>query len=253
LLKKIKNYSNKKVDPILVENLSLKDLYSSVDRCFILATGPSIKKENLKVLTNEFTLSVSNFFVHDDYPELKSKFHIFAPFHSPITTNQAREWLKDAKLKSGINTIFVLSSDDKDVADDVLVGFKKIYYLKGGGFPVDFSISLPPIQTVVHISIYLAIYLGIKNIYLLGTDHSWVLHYGVSKHFYEENQHALVRENYSEWIDSDIGEEFHNNARLWDIYREIRDYSKKNGFTIVNLSKGSLLDIFPKSSLDSVV
>lgn len=242
------------VDNDIVQNAELKDKYNQIRRCFILATGPSINEESLQLLKGEFCISVSNFFVHPLYNELKPKFHVFAPLHPPIKQNQYLEWINDAINKTSFNNTFVMSNSDKEFLDiNISSSQSKLYYNTGGTFPVDFSKRLPPIQTVVHIAIYLAIYMGINEIYLLGVDHSWVLHYGESKHFYAENEHKLVQQNYSEWIEEDIGKEFKNNAILWDIYRDIRNYCKTINVNIVNLTKGSLLDIYEKNNLENII
>jgi len=240
-------------EKLLPENENLRSKYKDVKRCFILATGPSIKNENLDLLQNEFCISVSNFFVHEKYLSLKPKFHVFAPSHPPITSEQYSAWLKDASDNTHFETTFVVADSNRSIVESTLIHSNKLFYLSGGDFPVDFCKRLPPVQTVVHVAIYLAIYLGIKEIYLLGADHSWVLHYGKSNHFYEENKHKLVQQNYSEWIEDDIGKEFENNAVLWDFYRKIRSYSKENNYKIVNLTKESLLDVFERDTLENIL
>lgn len=236
----------------LAENEIYKNKFSDVKRCFILATGPSIKDENLELLQNEFCISVSNFFVHEKYSLLKPEFHVFAPLHTPITPDQYLGWINDALINTNFKTTYVICESNRDIVETTLSAHNTLYYLHGGNFPVDFTDKLPPVQTVVHVAIYLAMYLGIKEIYLLGTDHSWILHYGESKHFYEESKHVLVRQNYSEWTEEDIGKEFENNAILWSIYRKIRTYSHTVNTRIVNLSKGSLLDVFERNRLENI-
>ena len=102
-------------------------------------------------------------------------------------------------------------------------------------------------------AIYLAIYMGFNEIYLLGVDHSWLTHYGTSQHFYEEKDHKFTLHGYSEWIDNHLGDEFKKYVALWDQYLQIRSYCNENGIKIFNLSPNSLLDLFPKASLNEVL
>jgi hypothetical protein len=239
----------------LPENVEYKDTYKQGERCFILATGPSIKEEKLNLLKGEACISVSNFFVHEMFNELHPIFHVFAPLHLPLTAKEYKSWLKEAISHTNSDIKFVACHNDFNIINDGGLNNtnKFLYYITGGDFPINFVKGIPPIQTVVHIAIYLAIYLGFKEIYLLGVDHSWILHYGESRHFYEEHQHKLVQLNYSEWIEEDIGKEFESNAILWQIYRKIRTYAHENDIRIINLTKNSLLDIFPKMNLNEII
>ena len=63
----LKLFKAKKSDIIIAENSNLKNSYNNINRCFILATGPSIKNQDLTCLKDEFCISVSNFFVHPLY------------------------------------------------------------------------------------------------------------------------------------------------------------------------------------------
>ena len=86
------NFKNR----ILAENSILKNRSINIGRCFILATGPSINDIDLSILKGEFCISVSNFFVHPLFNEIKPEYHIFAESHHPITEEQYVSWLKDA-------------------------------------------------------------------------------------------------------------------------------------------------------------
>jgi hypothetical protein len=247
-----------KYSSLLKANAPLKNSATQVRRCFILATGPSIQQQDLSSLQGEFCISVSNFFVHPLFKKLDPQFHIFAPTHPPITEEQIGLWWKDATefMTGNTRTKVFLHATNKPEKEKfgVFSGQQVHYYYGGGRFPVDFTKQVPGIQTVVHLAIYLAMYLGIGEIYLLGCDHSWLNHYGKSMHFYQEEQHAFTRNNYSEWSEvKDIGEEFKNHANLWDIYRRIRTEAIKDNIRIYNATPGSLLDIFPRKELIQVL
>ena len=246
-----------KFSNLLSKNIALENSASDVKRCFILATGPSIKTQDLSRLQNEFCISVSNFFVHQMFSLIQPRYHVFAGTHYPITEEQVTSWWKDAEkhMEGSPKTEVLLFANDKKVVESngLFPGRGIYYYDIGGKYPVDFKRLIPDVQTVVHIAIYLAIYIGIQEIYLLGVDHSWLLHFGKSMHFYDEKQHAFTRAHYNEWSEiKDIGEDFRSHVRLWDIYRSIRTETSKNGIRIVNASPGSLLDIFPRISFESI-
>ncbi|MFI5153329.1 MAG: hypothetical protein ACHQET_08360 [Chitinophagales bacterium] len=244
--------------PLLKGNAPLENTAKESRRCFILATGPSIKSMDLSGLENEFCISVSNFFVHPLFNKIRPSYHIFAGIHPPITNMQVGNWWEDAAnaMEGNARTKVFINARDKKIQDEFSAFRNRPvhYYLEGGRYPVNFTKQLPEIQTVVHIAIYLATYLGIKEIYLLGCDHSWILHFGKSSHFYHESQHALTRNNYSEWSEiKDIGEEFRSYAVLWDIYRQIRTQALNKGVKIFNATPSSLLDIFPRRDLNEIL
>ena len=253
-MKKISTYihkffSNKKIkiDPILSLNRGLKNSYSG-ERCFILATGPSINKENLEILKGENCITVSNFFVHSKFNSLNPIFHVFAPLHPPITIEQFESWLSDADAKMSNNVKVVLSLSDKLHAEKIFKNKTRHFYLPGGDFPVELEKGIPPFQTVAHLAIYLAMYCGFEKIYLLGVDHDWLFNFGKGNHFYKENESKLFEAGHSEWNGVDLEMEFESHLKLWQIYKKI----KSTGIDIVNLNPQSFLDVFPKSSLKDI-
>ena len=246
-----------KYSRILKKNSQLKNTAKNIDRCFILATGPSIREQDLSGLEDEFCISVSNFFVHPLFKKINPRYHVFAGSHPPITPEQMADWWRDAEGHfRGSNVDIFIHAVNKNVQENfgLFKDHKVYYYLGEGKYPVDFAKAIPKIQTVVHVAIYLAMYLGFKEIYLLGCDHSWLLHHGISQHFYKEEQHSFTRNNYSEWSEvKDIGYEFKTHAKLWDVYRKIRSEAAKINCNIFNATPKSMLDIFPKKNLSEVL
>src|SRR6185437_6208885 len=59
---------------VLAANQSIYNRHAG-QRCFILATGPSIKTQPLHLLAGETCISVSNFFVHPDYGLIRPRYH----------------------------------------------------------------------------------------------------------------------------------------------------------------------------------
>src|SRR3989338_279873 len=171
----------------LKKNKELANIFKG-KRCFILATGPSIKTENLKSLAGELSLSVSNFFVHPDFKLIKPAYHIFAPFHPPITEEQSAKLFADAEKHFPEGQNVLISTTDRHIVEKY-DSFKKakVYYYAPGHKEltsrIDFTTKLPGIQTSPHIAIYLALYLGVKEINLLGVDHDWILHLKETRHF----------------------------------------------------------------------
>ncbi len=245
---------------VLTKNVELRDQHVG-KKCFILATGPSIKDQDLSRLQGEFCISLSNFFIHPDFKKIKPKYHFFVGSHSPVTDEQFAAWFKDAEAHFPDGQEIFVALKDKHIVDKYGV-FKKqkvYYYFVGDGRlghftkKVDFTKPLPTIQSSPHLGLYLALYVGCKEINLLGVDHDWLLHFGETRHFYDEKNNAMTKLGYSGWSSSAFEDELRSYITLWGIYKRIRDYAQEKVVSIYNCTPGSLLDVFPRRNLDEAI
>ncbi|MDO8590884.1 MAG: hypothetical protein Q7R65_02800 [bacterium] len=239
----------------LKKNKELENQFAS-RKIFILATGPSIKTQNLKILSGQLSISVSNFFVHPDFQIIKPEYHIFAPFHPPITEDQSVKLFADAErhFPEG-QKVFVSTTDRYIVEKYGLLKTSNIYYYAPGhkeldpNDKLDFTKQIPGIQTSPHIAMYLALFLGAKEIILLGCDHDWILHLKETRHFYDEKESVLTQNNYNEWEGHDLEVELRSYLSLWQKYKKIKSYAAGRSVSIYNATPSSLLDVFPRKNL----
>lgn len=242
---------------LLERNAALKDRHRG-ERCFIIATGPSIKQQDLKRLRGEFCIAVSNAFVHPDYARIAPRYHCVAPMHSPYTDADALRWFRDMENKVG-NATVLLSGSDKHLVDRYrLFQSQPVHYLlqdpqqdmeAPAANLTDLSRPLAPSQTVTQTALSLAIYLGFRTVYLLGTDHSWPLHIGTSVHFHDERERALGPEH---WHVTDHATYFERFAMLLRKYKAIKAAAERAGCSIYNATPNSLLDVFPKQVFETL-
>jgi hypothetical protein len=223
--------------------------------CFILATGPSIKMQNLGMLKGRNCITVSNFFVHPDFGTLKPIFHCIAPYHPPITEDAWGNWMLDLGSHLDIDTSVVFGLSDFKRSDKYFDGYQRYYlglwasgdYIARNG--VDLTGALLPPCSVSIQAIQLALGLGFSKILLLGFDHDYILHYRESRHFYDESKDAKVKGGYSEWDKSlvgDIGTIFESLAELWKQYRLLKSVAEKQNIQVINLTEGGFLDVFDR-------
>ena len=243
---------------ILARNRTLHNRHRG-ERCFILATGPSIKGQDLTLLRNETCIAVSNFFVHPDYALIKPRYYCLAPHHPPITEDAWQAWMTELSAGVGEATMFFSLVDQQRNTHDGLFANNEIHFLSMGGAwqrvrtkGVDLTHPVPGPQSVPVMALLIAIYMGFQSIYLLGCDHDWILHVGNSAHFYNENRHALNRKNYDEWLGSDFSSTCQDYINLWQQYRNIRDSAKLSSTKIYNATDGGLLDVFPRSAYNTI-
>jgi len=242
---------------ILAHNKELRNRHLG-ERCFILATGPSIKTQDLKALQGETCIAVSNFFVHPDYHLIAPRYHCMAAYHPPITEEGWIAWMKEAAAKTGDSTFFFALSDLKRHQDAGVGAGRSVHYLHCGRSSasrqhgVDLTKPIFGPVSVPVMALQVALYMGFKRIYLLGCDHDWILHMNRSSHFYEEEQHALVRNGYNEWFNFDWETDFAFMAALWRQYKTIRLCAESCSAEIYNATPGGLLDVFPRVRYESL-
>ncbi|HMB96326.1 MAG TPA: N-acetylneuraminate synthase family protein, partial [Tepidisphaeraceae bacterium] len=115
---------NSTPDPIMVQqeqliklNRPLRDRHAG-QRCFIIATGPSIRQQDLSKLAGENIIAVSNLFVHPEYQTIAPKYHCIAQFHKPITEEAWQAWMDELAAKSGDAKLFFGVRDrDRNLRD----------------------------------------------------------------------------------------------------------------------------------------
>lgn len=254
------------IEPQIVERLQIVQANSQLkdrhvgQRCFILATGPSIKDQPVRQLAGEHCIAVSNFFVHPDYRAIRPRYHCIAPFHAPITEEGWQDWLREASTATGDAEMFF---GLRDLERNTRAGHfnqREKHFLNFAGsleqleaHGVDLTRILPSPQSVTIMALYAAVYMGFKEIYLLGCDHDWILHLNSSTHFYDESQHALNRGGYNEWFAPGLDTYFKDYLSLWKQYRTLGQIAERRGVRIVNATRGGLLDVFPRAQFESLL
>ena len=148
-------------------------------RCFVLATGPSIKEEDLTPLRNEWCIGVGEFYRHQHYRLIRPAYYAFAPTHPPFTDDDKLRELAEMKQQSQNETFFFAASDKQVVEkSDLVADCQRVHYLDFRIFrndapaQVDLTSALPTPCSAAVIAVWIAIYMGFAEIYLVGCDHN---------------------------------------------------------------------------------
>ena len=195
-----------------------KNLFKN-KRCFIIGTGTSLDDVNMSLFDNEITIGINlilkhptfipNYLVVGDTQVLKNHYHdifsdkmnngMYVLGNSCLLTGKGNCTDGPGSTCYGIpldpkyKNIYSLEHWEKSeifinhIADD------RSKLLKTGEYYIDWEFfqwfTSYGASTVDNLAIPLAVYLGFKNIYLLGCDAGW-------DHFYDVNR----REGKREWI-----------------------------------------------------
>lgn len=118
-------------------------------------------------------------------------------------------------------------------------------------------LGMPRPRNVLIPSIMVGIWLGFKQIYLTGADHSWMSTIHVADdnrvesrqpHFYKDNAHEVERIRV-DYIDRPLHSVVHSFYVAFRAYHQIQRFATRAGVEIINSTPGSFIDAFPRKSL----
>lgn len=216
------------------------------ERCFILGGGPSLKKIDPAPLRNEFTFGVNGVFLIYDWLGFEPSYYVVEDF----LVFEDR-WRDIMKRVLGSTCFFPVQFRHPQFDRDNHVYFRAIYeFDPRAGFP-RFSENPARLMwiggTVTYICLQLALYMGFKEVYLVGMDHNYVKpdHVRTSgnvwtstgadpNHFHPDYFGSGYR-----WHDPQV-------ARMEIAYRKAREVYAARGVSIRNATAGGRLEIFER-------
>lgn len=230
------------------------------DSAFLIATGPSLKKENLKLLKGQDCFTVSNAFLLNEINIINPLLHFFAPHHTPITRKSFYKWLMQSDKKLPKKTDIIMSYDDKSFKDKKLYKSRNIFYLKISKnikkFHTNIEKPLPKFQTGSLMILPVLINMGYKKIYLLGCDHNQLKNFNSRiDNFYDEKKDLRFTTGKNK-LNSHflkLDKELKASLEVYNQYLEYKKIAKDMNVQIINLSKYSWIDIFNFNSLKKII
>lgn len=206
------------------------------ERCFIVGTGPSLRMDDLEKIKGEKSFSVNSIVL--SFPDTT-----WRPTYYAIQDNNGYQKLKDAIRKACIPVIFNGISDGKltptmDV-DFIPYPLHKLDHGKMipkhiNKFSSDAFKVVYDGHSITYSAMQLAVYMGFKEIILLGVDCDYsqavnhVKAYAVQD---DINAAYLMRES----------------------YKVARKYADEHGIKILNATRNAKLDVFEKVLLEDVI
>lgn len=218
--------------------LDYKGLHNG-ERCFIIATGPSLTMEDIESLKNENTISMNSicklyektdwrptyFAVQDNlvFESLQEiirahkEVPVFISDNIPSKFKREKEWVE-------------FPTDTKYHSYDIL---RKKYYAK---FSDDAYDIVYDGYSIAYSCIELAVYMGFKEIYLLGADCTYL---GEKEHFVDSGVEDRARK--------------YATPKLIVGYEKVKEYADSHGIKVYNTTRGGVLEVFPRVALEDVL
>ncbi|MDV4179934.1 hypothetical protein R1521_15640 [Rhizobium brockwellii] len=239
----------------LAENRQLAGLHAG-QRCFILGNGPSVKGLDLSRLQGENVITVSNGYLHSDFDKFQSRYHCVPQItYGLMTSEDVVRWFDEMHSHLGAAELFLSSTEAELVRKHNLFSGRTVRYLVlGESFDerpsveiVDISQPVPRVDSVPVMALMIAMYLGFKEIILLGVDHDRFLSSPYQYAFDLKVQKGKdITVNADGTPRRNRHDDFQQAARLWRQYRAISNIARANDIRVVNSTPGGALDEFER-------
>lgn len=226
-------------------------------RCFILGNAPSLNNHDLTLLRHDVVFSVSNGYLHPDYSIYKPKYHCLPriPYSEVrFTKEHTLTWLTEMDSRIGDATLAVSGEEASLLHTHGLCPQRDILPLDFAMAPyqmpaniIDICGPLATVQSVPVMTLNIALYMGFKDVYILGVDHSDLCDRKYV-YFYEKSLNTGLEGsvdaegNLTESNFSTISGLF----RLFAQYEEIKKAAALRNVSIFNANPLGLLDTFPR-------
>lgn len=257
----------------LGQNALLKDRYIG-KRCFIIGNGPSIKNIDFSKLSNEYTFSVNQLSRNPQFEKLHTNFHVWADERFFHIDEDSPEDLELLDVMKKVNTV-----DNKPIvfykykAYEMIQKFKldevlDIHYFEEtyldrymiNSWNLDFTRLVPGFSTVVHYIICLAMYMGFKEIILLGCDCTGIVSIAESRigqaekaaYGYSISKNEKKRMEKMQDLTS-FRDEMQWWVNIFDDYSILDKYCIEHGVKLLNATNPTLLENVTRIELDNVL
>lgn len=215
-------------------------------RCFIIANGPSLKKMDLSVLSDQFTISMNRaYLMYDDWGFVPS-------YYICINELVIEQFAKDIFK---LNMPKFLNYNRRDYFPYKMNNKRLMFTRYGFGLSDDFQNDITKTMssggTVTYAALQLAYYMGFEEVIIIGMDHNFV----------EKGLPNKTEVRKSKTDESHCHPDYFPQGIKWqlpDLYRSELAYSlarksfENDGRKVVDATVGGKCDVFQKVEFNSL-
>ncbi|MBD8071305.1 6-hydroxymethylpterin diphosphokinase MptE-like protein [Bacillus sp. PS06] len=225
---------------------SLKNAHIN-KRCFIIGNGPSLKNEDLDKLQNEITFAFNRIYYIFDKTDWRPTYYCSEDdktiFNSREEINKLaidykffpKNFPRDYKIQFNNARYYLFKFCDRNIepkfSEDIVKG---IYWG----------------NTVVYTAIQLAVYMGIKEIYLVGVDHNF------SKMVNDKGEIIIdntTKDYFTEEYNKDKNDLYIPNVEVSTrAFIAAKNFADENNIKIYNATRGGKLEVFERVNFDNI-
>lgn len=229
---------------------SLKNKHEG-KRCFIIGNGPSLTPGDLDLIRNEYSFAANRIFYMFDKTAWRPTY--FCAQDKDVIMDSAKNF--DVFLNACEN-LFIINDSKRFIPKNIRDSIKTIFFCakyvsahKERLFSSDISNYISGGGTVTYAAIQIAVYMGFKEIYLLGVDHSYA-----SASF---NNGTIsmddIRKSYFEGMPAGIKLTKPNPDNATISYLRAKEYCLDKGIKIMNATRGGKLEVFSRVALEDIL
>lgn len=217
-------------------------------RAFLVGNGPSLTMEDLDRLNGEICFAANKIFLAYEATDWRPRYYCCC---DPQVSINIRDRIRD------LDATKFLANATCFYGERVENGFVLPYYYRNRPpmgdrprFSVDPASGLYDGGTVIYMMMQLAYFMGVRELYLIGVDHSFSLPAGAEGALLpgggDNHFHPDYRPEGEKWCRPDFA--YVNRA-----FEYARDFLDQRGVKVINVSRRSALDVFPRADLESVL
>lgn len=248
-LAKVKYFFSVNVKKIIKKNKQFKNKHAG-ERCFILGLGPSLKNNNLELIKNEKVFALNSFYKYLEGASIEPDYYFMIDnlFHGENIDEvrivkeryKKTEFFFNIRGKKAIEKH--LSSDSKNNSNYL---YSKLIQ-NGDLIKCDAAKNMTAAMNVVLACIQIAIYMGFKEIYLLGCDFNYIATNFKQYHCYDEKHDP-------EFLPSQLPISLRNQAATIEHHNALEKFSKKVGVKIYNATTGSYIPSYEFIKYENII
>lgn len=211
--------------------------YKKSDKCYICGNGPSLKKVDLDTLDGD-TIVMNNHWRIGEAFKMHPTFYMLADkaFSLPGWEKCFDGMMNYCPEIPHIMTVRMGPKMDTYKGDTKVYYFSPLSTTFKCGKKNDFTRNVSNAFNVVGWAILLAIYLGYKEVYLLGCDYSLFASRYI-QHAYDKNGEKVASP-------IPLRDMLFKYSITTEIHYQIAKYAEKMGVKVVNLTKDTVLDAY---------
>ena len=223
------------------EDFSYLEKYKSIhngSRCFLIGNGPSLIEKDLDKIYENKAISIGCNKINMVFEKTK-----WRPKYYVIGDSLVWDEEKD-NIKNGIKYFArkIMGDAKPAYGDNVQLYYSKFenYYPDYPTFSDDMTKGIYGGRTVMYDMLQIAVYMGFKEIYLLGVDFSWGED-GRGTHFCKDYMN-----------DNLVKDAMKYKEEQRHAYISAKIYADSHGIKIYNATRGGHLDVFERVNFDEL-
>lgn len=229
------------------------------ERCFVVGNGPSLSPEDLDLIKDEYSFAANR--IYDIY----SKTEWRPTYYGIQDLYVLKEITKEVEEEeNGARTRFIVANRPDYMCYEMKADPKNRFFYLGTclseqrniKFASEFDKTVGHGRTITYAMLQLAVYMGFKEIYLLGIDHNYN-NFMSNDGSFDKDAHAASHfagaKAYKNLRTSNVP---HKNGVVYvttKAYQTAENYSRKNGVRIFNATRGGKLEVFERVNLEDIL